>query len=333
MTDDMPGGTAEIEALLADRQRLQAWLERLETTAGAAPAAVRGRVRADYEGRLAEVVVRLRGFTTALTASLETVRSQLADLGGLRSEVEETRAEAKLRHEVGEFGDDEWLAIDRECEGKLQGLGGDIGRLTDEMDRLEEVLAQVLPPEPEPAPEPVRVSAAESAASAASRRAPGDDIELEVLETEEVTLVSQSASREDDAVVIYTEPALAEETSRTEREARPIPVEAPRFTPKTGDIRPRDRERPAARTIRFPQPAPDQAAPPSGVDEMTFLKSVTLEGPGQQRVATGEGKGTLKGAGRGTSTAAKTLKCTECGAMNRPTEWYCERCGAELAAL
>lgn len=30
---------------------------------------------------------------------------------------------------------------------------------------------------------------------------------------------------------------------------------------------------------------------------------------------------------------SKSLKCNECGAMNYPTEWYCERCGAELAAL
>lgn len=29
----------------------------------------------------------------------------------------------------------------------------------------------------------------------------------------------------------------------------------------------------------------------------------------------------------------KTLKCSECGAMNFPTEWYCEKCGAELATL
>jgi hypothetical protein len=29
----------------------------------------------------------------------------------------------------------------------------------------------------------------------------------------------------------------------------------------------------------------------------------------------------------------KTLKCTDCGSMNFPTEWYCERCGAELSAL
>lgn len=29
----------------------------------------------------------------------------------------------------------------------------------------------------------------------------------------------------------------------------------------------------------------------------------------------------------------KTLKCPECGAQNYPTEWYCERCGGELATL
>jgi hypothetical protein len=33
------------------------------------------------------------------------------------------------------------------------------------------------------------------------------------------------------------------------------------------------------------------------------------------------------------SQGAKTLKCADCGAMNFPTEWYCERCGAELASL
>jgi hypothetical protein len=30
---------------------------------------------------------------------------------------------------------------------------------------------------------------------------------------------------------------------------------------------------------------------------------------------------------------AKTLKCQECGTMNFATEWYCERCGGELAAM
>jgi uncharacterized OB-fold protein len=64
---------------------------------------------------------------------------------------------------------------------------------------------------------------------------------------------------------------------------------------------------------------------------MTFLKSVSLETQAaQDRVA--EAKAATR-VGRAGNTAAKTLKCTDCGAMNRPTEWYCERCGAELAAL
>jgi hypothetical protein len=29
----------------------------------------------------------------------------------------------------------------------------------------------------------------------------------------------------------------------------------------------------------------------------------------------------------------KTLKCRECGSMNDPSEWYCERCGAELSSM
>lgn len=40
----------------------------------------------------------------------------------------------------------------------------------------------------------------------------------------------------------------------------------------------------------------------------------------------------VTGSDGGTSQV-KTLKCQECGTMNYPTEWYCERCGGELAAL
>jgi hypothetical protein len=29
----------------------------------------------------------------------------------------------------------------------------------------------------------------------------------------------------------------------------------------------------------------------------------------------------------------KGLVCAECGTANRPTEWYCSKCGAELSAV
>lgn len=80
-------------------------------------------------------------------------------------------------------------------------------------------------------------------------------------------------------------------------------------------------------------------------DELEFLRSVTEDegqGPtpghasGPMRAAEGPAKAAQAGTSKAdaqSGKAAKTLKCRECGTMNLPTEWYCERCGAELAAL
>jgi chromosome segregation ATPase len=93
-------------------------------------------------------------------------------------------------------------------------------------------------------------------------------------------------------------------------------------------------------------------------DELAFLKKVAPDGAGKRRrsgatfrpleatpsqsqpVHTPKPETALSSSGETPSlgpkedeTARKTLKCEECGAMNRPTEWYCESCGAELADL
>jgi hypothetical protein len=96
-----------------------------------------------------------------------------------------------------------------------------------------------------------------------------------------------------------------------------------------------------------PAPAPRrEAAPPA--DELAFLKSVSEEerkpaprrpsNPGggsaaQTASRTVETSAPAAAAGKTAATGAKTLKCAECGTLNRPTEWYCERCGGELAGL
>ena len=57
-------------------------------------------------------------------------------------------------------------------------------------------------------------------------------------------------------------------------------------------------------------------------DDLAFLRSVI--DPATQNSPTRAGAA---------GDQQKTLRCTECGTMNFPTEWYCERCGGELAAF
>jgi hypothetical protein len=92
----------------------------------------------------------------------------------------------------------------------------------------------------------------------------------------------------------------------------PVVPEAPRFTPRGGAIPPRPR--PTGRAVE---------------DELAFLKSVTSD-PSPARPAVMEKKASAASAA---AVASKTLKCQDCGTLNRPTEWYCERCGAELSAV
>jgi len=83
------------------------------------------------------------------------------------------------------------------------------------------------------------------------------------------------------------------------------------------------------------------------LDELAFLRSVTEDeshGPAASRagasmraveepVKAQQAETSPEDAVPRTGKSAKSLKCKECGTMNLPTEWYCERCGAELAAL
>jgi hypothetical protein len=99
-----------------------------------------------------------------------------------------------------------------------------------------------------------------------------------------------------------------------------------------------------------PRGQPEPATIP--VDEMAFLKSVSDDepsrmarrpsNPGMPAVTTTvaprepsapSAAAASGGGAKPASGVAKTLKCGECGTLNRPTEWYCERCGAELAGV
>jgi len=101
-------------------------------------------------------------------------------------------------------------------------------------------------------------------------------------------------------------------------------------------------------------PPPKPGAPKKVVDELAFLKSVTEDdrnAPSPKRASGAQFQPAIPAdstraapsSASATPTPSsnddddqepdRTLKCRECGAMNLPTEWYCEQCGAELAAM
>jgi hypothetical protein len=70
-----------------------------------------------------------------------------------------------------------------------------------------------------------------------------------------------------------------------------------------------------------PPPPPKPAAPPRSPTPLSMNKLPdTKDGPTDIRSS-------------GAVEQPKTLKCQECGSMNYPSEWYCERCGAELTVI
>ena len=87
----------------------------------------------------------------------------------------------------------------------------------------------------------------------------------------------------------------------------------------------------ATRPQQPPQNAPGGRSP---FDEFPVLRPGAGSGtPPSTAVATPPSVPKTGGTQDPRSEQHKTLKCPECGAANYPTEWYCERCGGELATM
>ena len=95
------------------------------------------------------------------------------------------------------------------------------------------------------------------------------------------------------------------------------------------------------RTQGVPDVSTATATPPSNpadpFDDLAFLRSVIDPGGSPDVVPSAPVASSSSAASSSARQAGgepqKTLRCTECGTMNLPTEWYCERCGGELAAF
>jgi hypothetical protein len=322
MADDTSPGGAPIEALLHERARFQQWLAKLDSAASTAPPAVRAKVRADYQGRLQAVIEELKSHAETIRSALERHRESQGDLEQRRSQAEEALAEAEVRHVVGEYADSDWDHLRDQTTQTIETLQAELEKIGTEIERLVEVQGFIAEPaqpepaaEPEPEPEPVPIAELEPAPPR-----PPPAIEMLPDPTPDIAAAAGSPPTLDQV------PDLA------------VASAAPRFVPK-----------PAAEPARGRPPvAAPAAAGPKVVhgDELAFLKSVAGDDrkpaprrsgetvrpdvPAEPVATTAAPQPSAK---PGQASQAKTLKCGECGTLNRPTEWYCERCGAELAAL
>jgi hypothetical protein len=283
-----------IEGLLQQRAQYEQWLTRLDSTGDKAPPAVRERVRTDYETRLKGVIEQLRGHSTTISEELERHRKTQSGLDREKRTVEEELAEAEVRHAVGEYSDEEWTRLSQESNDRLGRLRGELSGVGHEIARLAEVQGLI---------------------SGTPKR------------------VEPPQPPPPPAAVIPPEP-------EPEPTPAPEPVAAARPAPKA------------------PVREPEITHGPPPVDELAFLKSVAADEdrkpapppPPAPSPAPRASRRSNRGAGSGGRNAeatttqaapakpgatgvAKTLKCGECGTLNRPTEWYCERCGAELAGI
>jgi hypothetical protein len=374
-TDDPADQTApaldDVRALVQERERFEAWLTALEGRREATPEKVFQRVHADYAARRDAVLLGLASHVAPLERWAATLAARHAALAVERDAHAETRAEAEIRHAVGEYTDSQWHDVRATVDAALADLDVADEILRHDRDDVEHLLgmarrgnpASPLPVLPDLAPEPAAAATipviadtrVQEDAAVAEAPSPATDGHLVPQDTEApappvaavpAEAVEGPTAQEHalpavpsvEAPVVTADPTPVEVQAifAVGVDAPPAVVEEPLplrdaaddeietawqesaargFT--VGEARPGRVTQEVAALETFevytgPNPAVEPPAPPTDgrFDDLAFLRSLTVN-----------------------SEATKTLRCTECGTMNFPTEWYCERCGGELAAL
>ena len=287
-------GTAAIQRLLDERRQLESWIARIDAAADATPAAVRGRVRSDYETRLITVIKELKNHMEAAREVIAQRRQVLKDLQEKEADAAEALSEAELRHAVGEYDEGQWTQVHKEALAELVTIREELQVVQAEVEKLQEIdaLATEASPAPKPAPKPAPPPVAEPS----------------------LTVVSDRGKN-------TSTPATRPPSKPEEKKHEPVDelafLKSVTEDARGGGVSPRrasGAQYQPAEPGNPPSP-PEPPAPPMA----TRAPRITQEG---DPVIAQSGE-----------EPVKTLKCRDCGTMNLPTEWYCENCGAELAAL
>ena len=309
--------TAAIQRLLEERRQYEAWIARIDAAGGAAPSSVRSRVRSDYEARLNAVTEELKVHAEAARLMAAQRREVRRDLQGKETAAAERLAEAELRHAVGEYDESQWTQVHKESLAELVSVREELGAVEEDIAQLEELerLVKLRPAAAAPAAAPPPPSAPTTPPAVAASNTGTALPRVGSPPRPQAPAASAAPAKDgqkNDAPKAPEKPAMIDELaflkSVTDDDKRGIasPGPVPTIRRSGAQFQPVEPAptpaRPAPTTTpTSPQPSPSSvSASPANNDE---------------------------------PEPVRTLKCRECGTMNLPTEWYCESCGAELAAL
>lgn len=286
----------EIRSLVDERGRYEGWIGALEARRNATPAHVLERVRQDYAGRLERVAARLAEHVGPLRRHEASLAQAHEAVERRLGDERDGLSEVELRALVGEFGAEEAESRRAAAQHSIDAIERELAASAAQLGDVRALVARVAPT----APAGAQPSAAQPGASDAAPR-PTPAAPTPTFAAAPQPTAGAPAAGERDAFD-FGAPASGVTTSATE-------------------------------AVGFDHTAVDAARVALGDTERPLTPSFT----DAVRSAGGPGVFALGGARAAAEAGAagqeKTLRCQDCGAMNYPTEWYCEKCGGELAAL
>lgn len=322
-----------IESLLVERKKYEAWLAQLEIRRESTAEHVFARVHADYSKRLEDVRQRLGAEADGIQSLVSDLDERLATEQRLVTEKSDERAELELRATVGEFSEKEWTATRAKLDGAIVELRGKFEATERDLVEMREIVRSVMAPAA-PVPE----------SAAASPREPTPRVSASVTAAPSMprarTPFDELAFLKSVAGTPTTAPPMAP-VGETAVEAPPVAAAAPapETAPETAlepvveaEGRLAEEVAVSAAAARAPEDVYDMAPAPSFAAEPEVEEEPDPP-RGRASSRTSVEMSALGAPTPRTSEAIRSLKCQECGTLNFPTEWYCEKCGGELAAF
>jgi len=312
MTNPAGNPMDAVASLMLERQRYEAWISQLESRRSITPPHVFERVRADYERRLREVTTQLSGRTSEVQGTMAALTERLARLQSEETSLRDQRYEQELRSHVGEITAEQWAKVEKDHDDRLGRIGTERASVTGEIARLQQMLSMAGHRDGATTGEIASVATDSRSSAGDPKRQPGFD-ELEFLKS--VTDVPKGGA----AKSVNGPPGRT--PTPAGRPSSSMPVVKADSTPGKSSAPIERMQSPLTGT--FPGDAsgslPADHEQNKASEEATKAEREPEEVPAFLRDVPQE--------------QTKTLRCGDCSAMNFPTEWYCERCGAELAGM